>query len=358
MALPLTGPIKFSDINVELGLTPTLQISLGSVISRTLLGVPAGAIRLAADGRGKSNVFAVSITSNQKELNLRTWLLANGWDGIRKVIVTVNPNVYIWSDNVAVPALTINGSWPNGVEIINNGYIMGRGGDGAMVGSDYSSSSVVYFKGQNGGPAITLGTNVTISSTNGYIGGGGGGGNGFLSTIGSTSGPTGGGGAGGGKGGNGNYSNGAVPGPIGGLPGQPGSSYSGNLPIGGSGGRIMPGTTTPGVYLQTNNANRFLYPGTGGTGGGSGGIYNQKINAGYYGTSGSGGGANQAGGTAASYGAVNAGGGGGGWGASGGNTTGSPNVGLSSGGAAISLNGFVVTWSGGFPASRVFGAVA
>ena len=57
MALPANGQIDFSDINVELGLTATTQISLGQASVRSLYGVGAGAIRLAADGYGKSNAI-------------------------------------------------------------------------------------------------------------------------------------------------------------------------------------------------------------------------------------------------------------------------------------------------------------
>lgn len=55
MALPASGALKFSDINVELGLAAGTQISLGQASVRTLYGVAAGDIRLAADGYGKSN---------------------------------------------------------------------------------------------------------------------------------------------------------------------------------------------------------------------------------------------------------------------------------------------------------------
>jgi hypothetical protein len=57
MALVSSGQIDFSDINVELGLTGTAQISLGGTATRTLFGVSSGAIRLAADGYGKSNAL-------------------------------------------------------------------------------------------------------------------------------------------------------------------------------------------------------------------------------------------------------------------------------------------------------------
>jgi hypothetical protein len=64
MPLQSSGQIDFSDINVELGLTGTAQLSLGSAAVRALYGVPAGAIRLGADGYGKSNaIVPVGVTT-------------------------------------------------------------------------------------------------------------------------------------------------------------------------------------------------------------------------------------------------------------------------------------------------------
>ncbi len=56
MALPSSGPIRLgADVNVELGLGSTTQISLGQASVRGLYGVASGAIRLAANGYGKVN---------------------------------------------------------------------------------------------------------------------------------------------------------------------------------------------------------------------------------------------------------------------------------------------------------------
>lgn len=64
MTLQASGQIDFSDINVELGLTGTAQLSLGSASVRALYGVPSGAIRLGADGYNKSNAYVpVGVTT-------------------------------------------------------------------------------------------------------------------------------------------------------------------------------------------------------------------------------------------------------------------------------------------------------
>ena len=55
MALPASGALSLGNVNVELGLSSIVQISLGATGVRTLYQVASGAIRLAADGYGKSN---------------------------------------------------------------------------------------------------------------------------------------------------------------------------------------------------------------------------------------------------------------------------------------------------------------
>ena len=79
MALPASGAISFSDINTELGVASTTQRSLNDAAVRTLFAVSSGAITMN-NGYGKANAFAATISSNQINLNLRTWALANGWN--------------------------------------------------------------------------------------------------------------------------------------------------------------------------------------------------------------------------------------------------------------------------------------
>jgi hypothetical protein len=64
MALPASGAITFGNINTELGLTATAPISLGATNVRSLYGIASGAIRLAADGYGKSNIFGVTTAAD------------------------------------------------------------------------------------------------------------------------------------------------------------------------------------------------------------------------------------------------------------------------------------------------------
>lgn len=118
------------------------------------------------------NAMIHTISVHQLHLNLRSYLLGQGWDGVSAAIVTIAPGVYIWSDSTATPALDMGGAFPGGLTLINNGFIMGKGGDGGYLQAD----RVTYVAPSPGGPAIALTGPISIDNAGGYIGGGGGGG--------------------------------------------------------------------------------------------------------------------------------------------------------------------------------------
>ena len=292
------------------------------------------------DGRGILGAFIFDpvITSNVLYYDIKTAALAAGWDGnsILYATVTIAPGVYVYSDSTALPALTTGTGYPDNsrVEIINNGYIIGKGGSGGSPEAypkPVGGARVVFWRfGLPGGPAMNIGYPVTITN-NSYIAGGGGGGchAGILSQAG------GGGGAGGGQGGWGISSPGWQQGGAGGEPGQVGGLGFGGFSFGsaggGGGGRILPG-----VGGTQGPSGRGGGGGAGGSGGGDG-------------TFGDGGSANQPGIQSTGSRA----GGGGGWGASGGTAVLSVDGGA--GGKAINLNGNAVTFAA---TGTVWGAIS
>jgi hypothetical protein len=98
------------------------------------------------------------------------------------------------SNTVGTPGLTINGAWPNGIELVNNGTIVGRAGNGGAGGLGGTGPTTINdatngSAGSAGGLALTISVPVSIRN-NGTIaggGGGGGGGGGSSYAIGGTS---------------------------------------------------------------------------------------------------------------------------------------------------------------------------
>jgi len=184
MALPASGQISLSQVNTELGNASTAQINMGSAAVRGLFGIASGAIKMS-DGYGKSSQFAFSITSNQTNANLRTLALNAGWDGSSAVEATINSGVIITGNTAgnSTAAMTIDGSWPGGVTIINNGVIVGRGGNGGDGGKVTGSPSFGFTAydgspGNTGGRALLVTSSVSINNAGTIAGGGGGGGGG------------------------------------------------------------------------------------------------------------------------------------------------------------------------------------
>ena len=338
MTLPVSGRIKLSDVNTELGLTSTTRISMNQSSVRTLFNISGGKIRLGGDGHGKANAFLATISSNQQELNLKTWALANGWNGSSSATITIASGVYIWSDNIAVAGLTTDGPWPAGLTIVNNGYIIGKGGGGGTYSRDGGPGATA------GGSALSLNYNISLTNNSYIAGGGGGGGSSYHSG--------GGGGAGGGAGGNARLTSGGAGGSIGSAGSNGGGVPNGTswMSGGGGGGRILPGDGGRGGYYE-RYAGTYFVPGQGGGAGGGGG-YEYVIAAGYGGY----GGSNSQQGNVG-YASRNSGGGGG-WGAAGGNADlgGSyPNRFAAAGGNAIALNGYSVTY---ITLGTIYGAVS
>jgi hypothetical protein len=128
------------------------------------------------------DIFYFNIGGSLVDVNLRSAAIAAGWDQTRRVIATITSgSVLNASSNYG---LVINGSFPRGVTLINNGIIVGRGGVGGK-GGDARGDLQTAFDGAAGGAGghgLLAQVPVTIFN-NGIIAGGGGGGGGGGSTI-------------------------------------------------------------------------------------------------------------------------------------------------------------------------------
>lgn len=128
-----------------------------------------------------ADTFLFTISAHQANANLRTLAVNAGWNQSTPVVATIAPGYYMSSTAVGTPGLTVNGSFPGGVTLINNGVICGMGGAGSA-GRQASASA-----GQAGGLALLVSVPVTINNASGTIagggGGGGGGGYGYLTWV-------------------------------------------------------------------------------------------------------------------------------------------------------------------------------
>jgi hypothetical protein len=286
-------------------------------LSMTGLGGGANSLLQKSSGGGEiilPNAGNVNGNAQQQEITISNFISAGQ-------TIKIPSGLYVWSDDTSTPALTIDIA----CTIINEGIIMGRGGNG---GAPISGSE----DGGNGGSAIKINsgvTGVTITNSSGaYIFGGGGGGSSGVHFLGDSCG--GGGGAGGGKGGRGSFETTST---AGGDIGASGSSsprtYGGNGgENGGSGG-------------STVNGNNSSLDGASGGGGGRatsfGTAFAANVGSGLFESKGGNGGGfnniggNASGGLTASF--RGGAGGGGGYGANGGD--GAAGFSVGTGGKAI-----------------------
>lgn len=243
MTIKTSGDLSISDIVTEFGGSTPHSLSEyyagGSVVYSGAKGYPGG-VETSIPSSGEisiSNFYGASkrttlyISSDQTDLNLRTWAVSNGWNEADQLEVVVNSGVYILGSTSSASALTVSGSFPAGVRLVNSGYIIGHGGNGGDGGSGAPNAGTA---GTAGGTAITVSANLTIVNNSTIAGGGGGGGGGGGSNY---SDWYGGGGGGGGAGGASPYATGGA----GGLSTGPGEGTSGSggtatLSTAGSGG--------------------------------------------------------------------------------------------------------------------------
>lgn len=250
MATPTSGPISFADVNIALGRSANATISLNDAIVRALPPKASGTISMS-DLRGKPNAPTFQYLMNGifgysagfGDFNLREWITTNGsadtgliWDGTSAIVVTITNLCNFYGTNASKPAMTISGSFPNGLKIINGAKIYGAGGNGGAGGSASNNGSGIFANkgsdGGAGGTAIFVSTTAPITIDNvtlgGTIAGGGGGGGGGGGAYGASAGSTTTGAAGGGGGGGGAGGYGSSGGGVGGAGGTGAATVASN----------------------------------------------------------------------------------------------------------------------------------
>lgn len=154
---------------------------------------------------GKSSQVIINLTISADTQNYDVKTSAGGTyvAGFTTINLTINSGIYVGSSSTGSYAMTVTGfTSGDTINIINNGFIIGAGGNGGNGGTGSGQSG--RTAGSNGGNALYLNYPTKITN-NGTIAGGGGGGAGgdggqtYGSCLGggsSFTGPAGGGGAG------------------------------------------------------------------------------------------------------------------------------------------------------------------
>lgn len=176
MAMQSSGLIKFSEIQTEFGGSNPIRMSEyfrgGAYTTTNNTNVPTSGRIAISNFYGSTSQFFVNITSNlATPQNLRTLAVDAGWDEDAPLVFVVDSGVFISSNTTATPALTVDGEYANGVQLINNGIIVGMGGAGGD-GIWYTGGGT---PGSPGGGALFVSSLISITN-NGFILGGGGGG--------------------------------------------------------------------------------------------------------------------------------------------------------------------------------------
>ena len=291
MALNSTGPISIGgstsgqSINLEFGRSATQQTSMNQLYrGGSIVPNSASNAAIATSGQidfnsfhGAANRAALSLTiaSNVSNYDIYTQRPGGYSAGTTDLTVTINSGVVVSSTSTGSFALT-TGTFTSGdtLTIINNGYIVGRGGQGGG-GGTYGTGGASGGGGNSAGPAFQASYAVSIQN-NGVIGGGGGGGGGGAAanwvygySAGTDYGGAGGGGGGygsAGTGGQGGASAGSTYSGGGGGAGYGPSPNSAGGAAGGAGGALSASGSGGGNSYSYYNG-QSTYGGGGGGGG-------------------------------------------------------------------------------------------
>lgn len=179
--------LRFSDLRNEFGGSNPVSLSQyyrgGSLVpigtaTSPIDGVPistAGAIRLGMF-RGVSAVTNINLTISANTANYNLRVAAGSPGGPANVTLTIDSNVVVYSNSASTPALDTGTGWAVGstLTIINNGYIIGGGGDIGLIDNSGAGVNGDAPNGQAGGTAFRAQYGPVLFTNNRVVAGGGG----------------------------------------------------------------------------------------------------------------------------------------------------------------------------------------
>lgn len=189
MAIKDSGSLSMTEIVAEFGGEAPHSLSEYYGVAPS---VPSSGAIAFQDFYGASSIIPLLYpTGNYRRVNLADWVTGLGHDPAGAFLITIDAQTTFWSDDITLPALDASGL--GSLYLLNNGKIMGKGGDGfsptANAGFNPFTSTTSPngmnmandVQAQNGGPALSM-CQGTVTN-NGYIAGGGGGGGGVRSMV-------------------------------------------------------------------------------------------------------------------------------------------------------------------------------
>lgn len=130
--------------------------------------------------------IALSIGSTTNNYNIWSNKTSNYVAHASDITLTISSNAVVGSSSTGTYALETGTGWQgtDTITIINNGWVIGRGGNGGNggYGSTVNADNTAGSNGSAGGPAFRAQHAVTVTNNGNWYGGGGGGGGGGGST--------------------------------------------------------------------------------------------------------------------------------------------------------------------------------
>ena len=144
--------------------------------------IDSGALIFAEDAKinYKTLSYDIEISSDRENIELRQLAIDHGWDGAANVQLNyiISEGVVVGSSDTSMPAITTGDLSDSQTVLINNGIIIGKGGNGGQGGSVSGNTVNDGQDGFDGGTALFVTSPLSVTNNGEIYGGGGGGGGG------------------------------------------------------------------------------------------------------------------------------------------------------------------------------------